>query len=283
MEQKDRLKEHWKNLLVDFTMKDQDPPDKLVQLLPDHLKVQKLSSKIREELNPDCINKVCVLDNDSSEGTCDFIKRYRHIMCSSELSQAMIRLYRNQEKVAKVPEVIQKDLKAMETRLKISCMQVIETRLVSKTTEKAISDSKAEASCFCRDDHDGFTIMIKHGGEKNASILYEKLSSFIHKITGRRIHEANWRYLMMILGAKEPSEISSVLDAAKIPRNISNIGKEPCPGDIIPEHFHFLLKNDIDYYLRDGELVAYELEEEDGNNDAVYVFAKIIEQTNEGN
>ena len=284
MEQKDRLKEHWKNLLVDFTIKDQDPLDKLVELLPVHLKVQKLSHKVSEELNPSCIDKVCVLEDGSNEGTCEFIQRYRDIMRSSEFSHALIRLFKFQENVSKAPDDVQEDLKAMETRLTLTCMQAIETRLVSITTRESVPESEKEVGCFCQDDRNGFKIMIKHGeGEKNDSILHERLSSFIHKITGRRIDEGKWRFLMMILGVKNPSEISILLDEARIPRSVSNTGKEPCPGETIPEHFHFLLKNDIDYYLRDGELVAYELKEEDENNDAVYVFAKIIEQTNEGN
>ena len=101
-------------------------------------------------------------------------------------------------------------------------------------------------------------------------------------ITGQHVKEAYWRFLMMILDAKNPSEISRTLDGARLPRNISSCSGEPNPGEEIPEHFHCLLKNDINYHLREGEFVGYEVKEEDEENEAVYVYAKITEKTSKG-
>ena len=280
MEKKDRLKDYWKELLIDLTMRDEDPPTKLVELLPSHLKVKKLSSKLKEELSPSCIDKVCLLDQNGE--ACDFIKRYRDIICSTEFSQALMRLYKYQQVIRKIPEEVQNDLRRLERNVTVACMQTIEVRLVVVTTGNALPGSVSDVSSFCQRNPDGFCIRIKHGGESNSSVLHERLSSFIAGITGQHIVEANWRFLMMILGVNDPCEISKTLDDARVPRNVSNSTQQNL-GEIIPEHFHDRLKNDINYHLRAGEIVGYEVREDDENDDAVFVYAQIIEKTTEGN
>ncbi|XP_028392629.1 sacsin-like [Dendronephthya gigantea] len=281
MEKKERLKDYWKELLIDLTMKDQEPPAKLVEYLPSHLKVQKLSSKLNEELSPNCVDQLCVADQDPTEPSCDFIKRYREIICSSEFSEALIRLYKSQEKKPKISEEVENDLKRLENGVQIKCMQTIEIRLVTMATKEPVLGSESQVSTFCQKNSEGFCILIKHGGGKSG-VLHERLSSFITKITGEHVKEVSWRYLMMVLDAKDPSEISETLDEARVPQNISSRSGEPNPGDKIPEHFHYLLKNDINHHLREGELVGYEVREEDEENEAVYVYAKIIEKTSTG-
>lgn len=285
MEKKTRLKEHCHNLLVDFASKDQEPTDKLVELLPPHLKLQKLSDHISDELDPKCVDKVCVFEtNSSNQERCPFIQRYRRLLCSPQFSEALIRLFKSQENVARVREEVKKSLESMQESVEIRCMRSIETRLVSKETGEPIEGSERDVGYFfCQNDGGGFKILIRHDeGEKDPSLLHHELSSFIHQITGRHIKKENWRFLMLILGSGDPAEIHSRLDEAHVPGHMSNSWKEPDPGDPIPEHFHFLLRSDIDYYLRKGELVAYELQEEDNMHDPVYVFATVIEQTNEG-
>ncbi len=282
MEKKERLKDYWKELLIDLTMKDQEPPAKLVELLPSHLKVNKLSSKLNEELSPTSIDKICILDQDPSASSCDFIKRYRDIICSPQFSEALIRLYKFQEEKVSIPEPVQNELRSLEKGVKISCMQTIEVRLVTRATMEPIPESVSEVSTFCQKSPNGFSILIKHGGEGNRGVLHDRLSSFISRITGQHIGEAKWRYLIMILGVKDPSEISKTLDDARVPRSIGSRRGEPKPGEEIPEYLHQLLKNDVNYHLREGEWVGYEAREEDEENEAVYVYAKIIEQTNQG-
>ena len=282
MEKKERLKDYWKNLLIDLTMKDQDPPLKLVELLPSHLKVKKISSVLNEELSPSCIDKSCILDQDPTASSCGFIKRYRDVICSREFSNALIRLYKSQLGNASVAEPIKNDLRSLEEGVKILCMQNIEVRLVKKTTEDPVPNSESEVPTFCQRNPDGFSILIKHGTERNSSVLHENLSSFIYNITGQHIHEAKWRFLMMILGVCDPSEISKTLNNARIPSSINSTSREPNAGDEIPEQFHDLLKNDINYHLREDELVGYEIREEDKKNDAVYLYGKVIEETNQG-
>ena len=282
MEKKERLKDYWKELLIDLTMRDQEPPAKLVELLPSHLKVNKLSSKLNEELSPTSIDKICILDQDPSASSCDFIKRYRDIICSPQFSEALMRLYKFQEEKVRIPEPVQNDLRNLEKGVKISCMQTIEVRLVTRATMEPIPESVSEVSTFCQKSPNGFSILIKHGGEGNRGVLHDRLSSFISRITGQHIGEAKWRYLIMILGVKDPSEISKTLDDARVPRSIGSRRGEPKPGEEIPEYLHHLLKNDVNYHLREGEWVGYEAREEDEENEAVYVYAKIIEQTNQG-
>ena len=282
MEKKERLKDYWKDLLIDLTMKDQDPPPKLVELLPSKLRVKKLSSKLYEELSPSCIEKICILDQNPTASSCEFIKRYRDVICSREFSDALIRLYKFQQGEANIAESIKNDLRSLEEGVKILCMQNIEVRLVKITTAEPVQDSESEVPTFCQRNPDGFSILIKHGDDGNSGVLHDRLSSFIYNITGQHIHEAKWRYLMMILGARDPSKISKTLDDARVPRSINSISREPNAGDEIPEYFHDLLKNDINYHLREGEWVGYEVREEDEENEAVYVYAKVIEQTSQG-
>ena len=282
MERKERLKDYWNELLIDLTMRDQERPAKLVELLPDHLKVKKLSSIVNEELSPTCIDQICILDQDPNDLSCDFIKRYRDVICSREFTEALIRLYKFQQDSPTIPEEVRKDLQSLENGVKVSCMQTIEVHLVTLETREPIPGSGNVVPTFCRRIPNGYSILIKHGEARNSSVLHERLSSFIANITGQHIREACWRFVMMILGVDNPSEISGTLDNARVPRNISTLSREPNAGDKIPECLHYLLKNDINYYLRDGEWVGYEVAEEDEENEEVYVFAKIIEQTHQG-
>jgi hypothetical protein len=282
MEKKERLKDYWKELLIDLTMKNQEPPDKLVELLPSHLKVKKLSSKINEELSPSCMDKICILDRDPTASTCKFIKRYRDIICSQEFSEALIRLYKFQEGKVKIPDQVENDLRSLQNSVKISCMRLIEVQLVTKATMEAIPDSVSEVPTFCQESTDGFSILIKHGGEGNTDVLHSRLSSFISRITGQHIGEAKRHYLMMILGVQEPGKISKTLDDERVPRSIGSRDGEPNPGDEIPERLHDLLKNDMTYHLREDEWVGYEIREENEENEAVYVYAKIVKQTSQG-
>ena len=282
MEKKERLKDYWKDLLIDLTMRDQDPPPKLVELLPSNLQVKMLSSKLNEELSPSCVDKTCILDQDPTASSCEFIKRYRDVICSREFSDALIRLYKFQQGKANIAEQVKNDLRSLEEGVKILCMQNIEVQLVEIKTAEPVPGSESEVPTFCQKNPDGFSILIKHGDDGNSGVLHNRLSSFIHNITGQHIHEAKWRYLMTILGVRDPSEISKTLDDARVPRSINSISREPNPGDEIPEYFHDLLKNHINYYLREDELVGYEVREEDEENEAVYVYAKIIEQTSQG-
>ena len=235
MENKERLKDYWNDLLIDLTMRDQERPAKLVELLPSHLRVKKLSSILNEELSPSCIDKICIVDQDPSASSCDFIKRYRNIICSQEFSEALIRLYKIQEDIAVISEPVLNNLRSLENGVLVSCMQNIVVQLVKIATMEPVSGSEKEVSSFCQRRPDGgFTILIKHGGEENPGVLYERLSSFISQITGDHIGEAYWRYLMMILGVKDPSEISRTLDEARVPRNIGNI-YDPTPDEVIPQ------------------------------------------------
>ena len=280
MEKKERLKDYCKDLLIDLTMKDQQPPPKLVEMLPSHLKVKKLSSILNEKLSPSCIDKTCILDQGTR--SCDFIERYRRIICSSEFSEALIRLYKFQQGKAEITELVKNDLRSLEKGVKILCMQNIEVRLVKITNAEPVQGSDSEVPTFYQRTPDGFSILIKHGDDGNSSVLHNRLSSFIYNITGQHIHEAHWRHLMMILGVQDPSEISKTLDDDQVPRSINSISREPKAGDKIPERLHDLLKNDVNYHLREGEWVGYEVREENEENDVVYVYAKIIEKTSQG-
>ena len=284
MEKKERLKGYWRELLIDLTMKDEEPPAKLLELLPNHLKVKNLSSKINEELSPSCMDKLCILDQNTAAkpSSCDFIKRYRDIICSPELSEALVRLYKYQEQTAKIREDVKNNFRVLEKHVKILCMQNIQVQLVKTTTKEPVSGSEFEVSSFYQRNHDGHCILIKHGDVGNLGVLHEMLSSFIDKITGQHIRKENWRFLMMILGVNDTSKIPKVLDDAHVPSTISSFSRAVNLGDQIPEHFHYLLKNDIHYHLRTGEWVGYEVREEDRENGAVYVYAKIIEQTCQG-
>ena len=281
MEKKERLKDYWKDLLIDLAMKDQDPPPKLVELLPSHLQVKMLSSTLNEELSPSCIDETCILDQDPTASSCDFIKRYRDVICSREFSDALIRLYKFQQGEAHIAQWVKNNLRSLEG-VKILCMRNIEVRLVKIRTAEPVPGSESEVSTFCQKNPKGFSILIKHRDDGNSCVLHDRLSSFIYNITGQHIHEAKWRYLMMILGVRDPSEISKTLDDARVPRSINSISREPNAGGEIPERFHDLLKNDINYYLREDEWVGYEVTEEDQEIEAVYVSAKVIEQTSQG-
>ena len=236
MEKKERLKEYWKQLLIDLNMRDVEPTPKVVELLPSHLSVKKLSSILSEELSPSCKDKTCIVDQDPTSSSCEFIKRYRKIICSREFSDALIRLYKHQDEKAIVSESEIASLRSLEEGVHVSCMRIITVQLVKKPTGDPLPGSESEVPAFVYKSQDAFHILIKHGGERNTGVLHERLSALIFLITGQLIEMACWRYIMMILGVDDPSEISRTLDEAKLPQIISMIpspdqGRDrPIPG-----------------------------------------------------
>ncbi|XP_028392514.1 sacsin-like [Dendronephthya gigantea] len=213
-ERKERLREFRNKLLVDLTMKDEDPPARLVKLLPKNLRVQILSSILTEELSPDC--QPCILD---AANRCDVVKPYRVMMCSSEFSKALCRVYKRQEEIDRIPQEVENDLRRLEKGVKIKCMRTIKARLVRKETGETVPGSESDdVFTFCQKSSAGFSILIKHDGEANSALLHERLSSFISMITGQHIKEAQWRYLMIILGFRYPEEIPAIIDRIGIPR-----------------------------------------------------------------
>ena len=279
MEKKGRLQDYSKVLLIDLTMKDQEPPAKLIKLLPSHLKVKTLSSNIVEKLSESHINNTCIRDQDPTASSCEFIKRYRDIICSREFSKALIRLFKFQEDKIRIPKHVENDLRILENNVKISCRRTIDTELVVKATMEPIPGSVANVSTFCEERYDKFVILIKHGGDRNREVLHDKLCSFISLTTGQHISEAKWHYLMLILSAKDPWEISKILNDAGVPRSFE---ESINPGDRIPEHSLYLLRHDISYDLQADHLVGFETREESKENGTVYLYAKIIKQTSPG-
>ncbi len=142
MEKKERLKDYWKELLIDLTMTYQEPPAKLVELLPNHLKVSKLSSKLNEELSPSCSDKICILDQDLSASSCDFIERYRDIICSRQFSEALLRLYKVQEAKGQIPEqAVKMIFEALRTGLKFHACRQLKCSLSQVPTVNQIPGS----------------------------------------------------------------------------------------------------------------------------------------------
>ncbi|XP_046843292.1 sacsin-like [Xenia sp. Carnegie-2017] len=276
MERKERLLDFSRELLIDLTMKDHESPVKLVQLLPRHLQVKKLSYVVKEELSPACADRTCVLDS------CDFMNHYRQLLVSREFSEELIRLYKYQQEKDKIPPKVEMELRKLESSVEVVCMQNIALRLMKVQTNEVITGSDSDVSCFCQPNECGFRILIKHGGDANSSVLHERLSSFVSSITGNYLEEKNWRFLMMLLDARSVSDLSRTLDDARIPRTISALSSLPPLGNVIPVELHYLLKNDVRFVLREGEFVGYEVQDESELNDSVYIFAKIIEQSQQG-
>lgn len=91
-----------------------------------------------------------------------------------------------------------------------------------------------------------------------------------------------------MLSCRNPGDVLPALDRCGVAQDLHKNGidsRDPALGTEIPVMYHYLLKQDIAYFFRQGEIVGYEKERRlpDGSIDdsePFYIYAKIVRKVN---
>ena len=259
-----------------------ESPNKLVDLLPDHLKTKSLGSLVREELQAECREKKCQAD---VEEKCEATDRLRHILYSPDLVNGILRILKSQYDKAKLTKEVCDKVHSFQKALTISCMETLSTELIVNESNTVIPESqrRTHSGCFVGQDNGKKHIFIQHGAE--ASNTRREICSEIYSLTGCFIREQNLLLLAAILECPSPANISMTLDNAGVSDDAEAAetpSMEPILGSEVPEELHELLEQYSDFYFRPGEFVAYEIEDST-EEEPKYIHAKIVRQIKKSN
>ncbi|KAK3750028.1 hypothetical protein QZH41_008668 [Actinostola sp. cb2023] len=249
----------------------------LFDILPPRLRARTIQSIIREEFHPCSRDKLCIADRQNDQ--CSFIARYRDILLSPKLINGIIRVIKHQRQTANVPQEVRDQVHILST-LNISCMGTVETHLVNLETKYPIKNSKESQDCFLEERDKRWELFIKHGTDENP--LNIQLCFLINRLIGNHIEKEI--YLQAMLACRVPEDILPALDRCGVAQDLLSSelsATDPSLGSEIPVMYHYLLRQDLDYFFRQGEIIGYEKErvQADGETDdrePLYVYAKVI-------
>ncbi|XP_032241647.1 sacsin isoform X1 [Nematostella vectensis] len=249
----------------------------LLNLLPTRLRVRTIQSILREEIHPFSREKHCIAD--SGEEQCPFIARYRNVLLSPKLINGILRVIRHQRQTANIPQEVRDQVLVLST-MQISCMGALDTHLVQLETNTPIKNSKEVQDCFLEEQDNKWELFIKHGTDENP--LHIQLCFLINRLIGNHVEKEI--YLQAMLACRVPEDILPSLDRCGVAQDLLSSDKrttDPSLGSEIPVMYHYLLRQDFEYFFRKGEIVGYERERvlEDGSindREPFYVYAKVI-------
>lgn len=250
----------------------------LLGLLPTRLRAKTIQSLLHEEMHPSCGEKHCIVDSEGD--ACHYISHYRSILLSPKLVNGIVRVIRHQRQTPNLPQEVKDQVQVLTTNLHITCMASLETHLVHLESGQAINNSKEAQDCFLEDRKGIWELFIRHGSDENPLLI--QLCFLINRLIGSHIEKEI--YLQAMLASRKPDDILPSLDRCGVAQDLigsKESTKEPVLGSEIPVMYHYLLKQDIAYFFRQGEIVGYEKERRlpDGridDTDPLYVYAKVV-------
>ena len=251
-------------------------PIELITLLPDHLKTQSLASLVREELHPECRGKRCRAD---VEQKCQATDRLRHILFSHQLVSGILRILKSQYEQAKLTEDVCNKVRRFQNDLGISCMEMLSTELVDKSSNSPIPQSRRLKGCFVGQENGKKHIYLQHGVESSNACRI--ICREIFYLTGCHISGQGWLHLAAILECQTADDISSTLDDSGVMQDVEAsdaVRLEPELGSEFPEEFHYLVQYD-DFSFQPSEFVAFE-SEDSTDEEPKYIYARIIHRLN---
>lgn len=245
--------------------------------LPQHLKPKLSKDVFKEVLDPNCKNDVCTIC--ISYSPCEFIKRYLLLIKSSEFHSCLIRLLKHQNNSSQLNENEQRGLSIFENdQLKIICMRNILTRLVDASTESPLSTNAMPIDCYAERQDNTWHLYIQR---MTSETLTPALAICIKKISGWIFNATSQASILSMLLCNDPSQLSNTLDKLDIKEDFAQ--EKYKIGDFVPLVFHYLLQQNPLFIFREGEIVAYCVEDQEErdhditeNNEMQYVLAKII-------
>ena len=250
----------------------------LLSLLPTRQRAKTIQSLLREELHPSCEGKNCIADSEGEP--CPYISHHRNILLSPKFVNGIVRVIRHQRQTPNLPQEVKGQVQLLTTNLRVKCMATLETHLVHLESGKAINNSKEAQECFLEERGGNWELFIRHGSSENPLLI--QLCFLVNRLIGNQIEKEI--YLQAMLASRKPDDILPSLDRCGVAQDLigsKESTKEPALGSEIPVMYHYLLKQDITYFFRQGEIVGYEKERElpDGDaddSDPLYVYAKVV-------
>ena len=138
--------------------------------------------------------------------------------------------------------------------------------------------------CFLEEHKKQWQLYIRHGTDEGP--LHIQLCFLVNRLIGNHIEKEI--YLQAMLSCRTPEEVLPSLDRCGVAQDLVSNGmhsRDPALGTEIPVMYHYLLKQDIAYFFRQGEIVGYEKERRLPNgriddSEPLYVYAKIVRKVN---
>ena len=252
----------------------------LLGLLPLRLRAKTIQHLLREEIHPTCRDKQCVADSSIGSDPCPFVNRYRNILLSPKLVNGILRVIRHQRQTPNLPQDVKDQVQVLCSSLRVTCMASLDTHLTHLESGNPLQHSQETQDCFLEEQNGEWELFIRHGTDENP--LHIQLCFQVNRLIHNQIEKEI--YLQAMLACRIPEEILPSLDRCGVAQDLMGSEArttEPVLGSEIPVMYHYLLKQDIEYFFRQGEIVGYEKERrtEDGKIDdtePLYVYAKVV-------
>ena len=253
----------------------------LLSLLPLRLRAKTIQHLLREEIHPSCRDKHCIADSAlGSNDSCPFVNRYRNVLLSPKLVNGILRVIRHQRQTPNLPQEVKDQVQVLCSSLSVTCMASLDTHLVLLESGRSLKDSNETQDCFLEEQNGQWELFIRHGTDENP--LHIQLCFQVNRLIRNQIEKEI--YLQAMLACRVPDEILPSLDRCGVAQDLMGSEArttEPVLGSEIPVMYHYLLRQDIEYFFRQGEIVGYEREHrtEDGeidDSEPLYVYAKVV-------
>lgn len=252
----------------------------LLSLLPLRLRAKTIQNLLKEEIHPSCRDKRCIADSPVSSDPCTFVTRYRNILLSPKLVNGILRVIRHQRQTPNLPQEVKDRVQVFCSSLRVTCMSCLDTHLIHLESGNPLQHSNETQDCFLEEQNDHWELFIRHGTDENP--LNIQLCFQVNRLIGNQIDKEI--YLQAMLACRVPDEILPALDRCGVAQDLMGSEArttEPVLGSEIPVTYHHLLRQDIEYFFRQGEIVGYEKERQtqDGridDSEPLYVYAKVV-------
>ena len=252
----------------------------LLSLLPLRLRAKTIQNVLKEEIHPSCRDKRCIADSAIGSDSCPFVKRYRNILLSPKLVNGILRVVRHQRQTPNLPQEVKDQVQVLCNSLSVTCMASLDTHLIHLESGNPLKDSNETQDCFLEEQNGQWELFIRHGTDENP--LHIQLCFQVNRLIRNQIEKEI--YLQAMLACRVPDEILPSLDRCGVAQDLMGSEArttEPVLGSEIPVMYHYLLRQDIEYFFRQGEIVGYEKERrtEDGridDSEPLYVYAKVV-------
>lgn len=252
----------------------------LLSLLPLRLRARTIQNLLKEEIHPSCRDKRCIADSSVGSDSCPFVARYRNILLSPKLVNGILRVIRHQRQTPNLPQEVKDQVQVLCSSLSVTCMASLDTHLIHLESGNPLKDSNETLDCFLEEQHGQWELFIRHGTDENP--LNIQLCFQVNRLIRNEIEKEI--YLQAMLACRVPDEILPSLDRCGVAQDLMGSEArttEPVLGSEVPVMYHYLLRQDIEYFFRQGEIVGYEKEghSEDGkidDSEPLYVYAKVV-------
>lgn len=252
----------------------------LLSLLPLRLRAKTIQNLLREEIHPTCRDKRCIADSTIGSDPCPFVNRYRNVLLSPKLVNGILRVIRHQRQTPNLPQDVKDQVQVLCSSLSVTCMASLDTHLIHLESGKPLQHSQETQDCFLEEQNGEWELFIRHGTDENP--LHIQLCFQVNRLIHNQIEKEI--YLQAMLACRVPEEILPSLDRCGVAQDLMGSEArttEPVLGSEIPVMYHYLLRQDIEYFFRQGEIVGYEKERrtEDGqidDSEPLYVYAKVV-------